>query len=284
MNCQRLAVASLTVSRTKMAWTTGERSRTRARAVLVAAVTYLVFGLSFGATAQGAGIQAEQVLTEPMTGNRGTRERVEVGRWLQDERGRTRYDFDEWTHIVDPVARVEWKANSKRGYFSAHELSLEQARNAVAALEPLGGQGIDGMSTTDLGTREVNGFLCDGALHEIVNSRRGLTIRFELEEWFTNAFGFPLRVKRVFRMHGRGGESTTELRNIVLLKDDSFEEHFRPNKDWREVDGEVERINTGRMGFFAKEAKYGATTRIGRRSDRRPPSRDPFENLRKSTP
>ena len=258
--------------------------RLPARAVFLAMGIYLVCGLSFGATAQGAGIQAEQVLTEPMTGNRGTLERVEVGRWLQDERGRTRYDFDEWTHIVDPVARVEWKANSKRGYFSAHELSLEQAKNAVAALEPLGGQGIDGMSTTDLGTREVNGVTLSGGLHEIVDSRRGLTIRFELEEWFTTAFGFPLRVKRVFRMLGRGVESTMELRNIVLLKDNSLEEHFRPNKDWREVDGEVQRLNTGRMGFFSKEAKYGATTRIARRSNRRSPSRHPFENLRKSTP
>ena len=114
----------------------------------------------------------------------------------------------------------------------------------------LGGQGIKEMSTTDLGTREVNGVTCDGPLHEIVDSRRGLTIRFELEEWLTNAFGFPLRVKRVFRMLGRGGESTTDLRNIVLLKDYSFEEYFRPNKDWREVDGEVQRLNTGRMGFF----------------------------------
>ena len=258
--------------------------RLPARAVFLAMGIYLVYGLSFGATAQGAGIQAEQVLTEPMTGNRGTREHVEVGRWSQDERGRTRYDFDAWTHIVDPVAQVEWRANSKRGYYSAHELSLEQAKNAVAALEPLGGQGIDGMSTTDLGTREVNGVTLSGALHEIVNSRSGLAMRFELEEWFTNAFGFPLRVKRVFRMLGRGVESTTELRNIVLLKDNEWEEHFRPNKDWREVDGEVQRINTGRMGFFSKEAKYGATTRIGRRSDRRPPSRDIFENLRKSTP
>ena len=119
MNCQRLAVASLRVSRTKMAWITGERSRTRARAVFLAMGIYLVYGLSFGATAQGAGIQAEQVITEPMTGNRGTREHVEVGWWSQDERGRTRYDFDEWTHIVDPVAQVEWKANWKRGYYSA---------------------------------------------------------------------------------------------------------------------------------------------------------------------
>ena len=276
MNCQRLAVAYLTVSPSKIARITGERSRKLARAVLVAAVTYLVYGLSLGATAQGAGIQAEQVITEPV---RGTLEHVEVGRWLQDERGRTRYDFDAWTHIVDPVAQVEWKANSKRGYYSAHELSLEQARNAVQALKPLGGQGIEEMSTTDLGTREVNGVPCDGALHEIVNSRRGLTIRFELEDCFDNALGFPLRVKRVYRMRGRGGESTTELRNIVLLKDDKWEEHFRPNKDWREVDGEVQRINIGRMGFFSKEAKYGATTRIGRRSDRRPPSRDPLREF-----
>ena len=64
--------------------------RLPARAVFLAMGIYLVYGLSFGATARGAGIQAEQVLTEPMTGNRGTREHVEVGRWSQDERGRTR--------------------------------------------------------------------------------------------------------------------------------------------------------------------------------------------------
>ena len=167
---------------------------------------------------------------------------------------------------------------------SAHELSLEQAKNAVAALKPLGGQGIDAVSTTDLGTREVNGVTLSGALHEIVDSRRGLAMRLEIEQWFTSAFGFPLRVKRVFRLRGRGGESTTELRNIVLLKDNEWEEHFRPNKDWREVDGEVQRINYFRSGFFSKETKEGATTRIARRSNRRPPSRDPFENLRKSTP
>ena len=113
---------------------------------------------------------------------------------------------------------------------------------------------------------------------------RGRTLRTQVEEWFTEDFGFPLRVKRTFRMTGHGGEETTELRNIVRMTDSEREQRFRSNKDWKEVDGEVQRLNTSRMGFFDREAKYGATTRIGRRSDRRPQSRDPFSQGRLGSP
>jgi len=252
-----------------------------ARAVLLAPLVFLFSGFVFGTAAQGVAIQAENVISQPIRAMQG---RVEVGRWSQDERGRTRYDFDEWTHIVDPVAQVEWRANSKRGYYSTHKLGIEQAGNAVHGLKPMDEQVLVGILTRSLGNREINGAMCNGALHEIEHSGRGLTLRTQVEEWFTEDFGFPLRVKRTFRMTGHGGEETTELRNIVRMTDSEREQRFRPNKDWKEVDGEVQRLNTSRMGFFDREAKYGATTRIGRRSDRRPQSRDPFSQGRLGSP
>ena len=255
--------------------------RVLAHAVLLAPLVCLFSGFASGAAAQGAAIEAENVITQPLADKL---ERVEIGRWSQDERGRTRYDFDEWTHIIDPVAQVEWRANSKRGYYSTHDLSIEQAGNAVQGLKPMDEQVIVGIHTSGLGNREVNGAMCNGAWHEIEHSGRGLTVRTEIEEWFTDDFGFPLRVKRTFRLRDPGTEETTELRNIVRMTDSDWEQRFRPDKDWKEVDGEVQRLNTSRLGFFASKAKIGATTRIGRRTDRRPRSSDPFEEMRLSGP
>lgn len=256
-------------------------ARVLSRVVLPALLVFLFNGLASGPVAQGGAIEAENVITAT---EKGKPERVEVGRWSQDERGRTRYDFDQWTHIVDPVAQVEWRANSKRGYYSTHELSLAQARKAVDGLKQVDTLGIEPLTTTNLGTREIDGVKCSGALHASESSGRGITLHLELEDWFTEDFGFPLRVKREFRLRGGDGEQSTELRNIVPIADDEWEARFRPNEDWKEVDGEVKRINTTRMGFFDKVAKNGATTRIGRRTDRPPQSRDPFEQGRLGPP
>ena len=232
------------------------------------------------ATAEGAGIQAERVLTEPESCG----DYVEIGSWSQDERGRTRYNFDEWTHIIDPVARVDWRANPKRKYFSAHQLSLEDARNAAEQLKPTDWRFRSGFTKTDLGTREINGVTCKGSLYEFDQWGGRLALQLHWEEWFTDDFGFPLRVKSVIYEADQGHMRTYELRNIVPLKDEEWEQHFRPGKDWKEVDGEVVRMNTASLGFFQRKGKRGATTRIVRRKDRKILSNDPYENILKPAP
>ena len=74
-----------------------------------------VVALAVGSlAAHGAGVQADHVVTDI----EGDHERVEVGQWIQDDLGRSRFDIDDWTRIVDPVEGVEWRANSKRGIYS----------------------------------------------------------------------------------------------------------------------------------------------------------------------
>ena len=81
--------------------------------------------------AEGAGIQADHIVTHL----EGDHERVEFGRWIQDQEGRTRHDVDDWTQIVDPIEGVVWRANSKRGRYS-------EARRKVPTL-PMGTPLID---------------------------------------------------------------------------------------------------------------------------------------------
>lgn len=230
--------------------------------------------------AQGAGIEAEYVVTHIFRGQ----ERVEVGRWSEDELGRTRHDIDEWTRIYDPHAGVEWRANSKRGYFSKHWIIPRHARDGADAPESRNRPRVQQeVRETDLGVREINGMKCTGILHEIVGSFGGRTFHTETEIWTTSAFGFPLRVMIAARSPDRGDSQINELRNIVQLEDSELEKRFRPDENWKEVDGEVVRIGRSISLPFMK-TKYRVTTRIQRRSDPRDRPRDIYEDILKDAP
>ena len=197
--------------------------------------------------AHGAGIQADHIVTHV----EGDRERVEAGRWIQDQEGRIRHDIDDWTQIVDPIEGVEWRANSKRGRYS-------EARRKVAT-PPMGtplidlpgsftGPNVREISRTDLGTQEINGVECEGTLVEIAVSARGFTKNIEFEAWMTEAFMFPFNV--VFATRSDGGEQRTELRNIVELTDTQMEGIFRPDDDWKESRFQIVRTNASWTGIW----------------------------------
>lgn len=208
----------------------------------------VVAALTIGClAAQGAGIQADHIVTHVD----GDRERVEAGRWIQDQEGRTRHDIDDWTQIVDPIEGVVWSANSKRGRYS-------EARRKVAT-PPMGTPLIDlpgaftgpnarEISRTDLGIQEINGVECRGTLVEIAVSGGGFTKRIELEAWMTEAFLFPFNV--VFATRSDSDEQRTELRNIVELTDAQMEGIFRPDDDWKESRFQIVRTNVGWSGLW----------------------------------
>ena len=197
--------------------------------------------------AEGAGIQADHIVTHL----EGDHERVEVGRWIQDQEGRTRHDIDDWTQIVDPIEGVVWRANSKRGRYS-------EARTKVPTL-PMGsplidlsgsftGPNVREISRSDLGTHEINGVECRGTLVEIAVSGGGFTQRIELEAWMTEEFMFPFNV--VFATRSDDGEQRTELRNIVELTDTQMEGIFRPDDDWKESRFQMVRTNVAWTGVW----------------------------------
>lgn len=200
-----------------------------------------------GLAAYGAGIQAEHVETHLEE----SYERVEVGRWIQDQQGRVRHDIDDWTQIVDPIEGVVWRANSKRGRYS-------EARRRVAT-PPMGsplidlpgsltGPNVREISRTDLGTQEINGVECQGTLVEIAVSGGGFTKNIEFEAWMTEAFIFPFNV--VFATRSDGGEQRTELRNIVELTNTQMDGVFRPDDDWKESRLPLVRTNVAWTGVW----------------------------------
>ena len=197
--------------------------------------------------ARGAGIQADHIVVHLEDG----REHVEVGRWIQDQDGRTRHDIDNWTQIIDPMEGIEWRANSKRGRYS-------EARRRVSTL-PMGSPLIDlpgslngsntrEISRTHLGTHEINGVECEGTRVNVVSSHGGSRKQIEFEAWMTEKFIFPFNV--VFTSRSDGGEQTTELRNIVELTDTQMEGMFRPDDDWKESRFQIVRTNVGWTGMW----------------------------------
>ncbi len=198
--------------------------------------------------AHGAGIQAEHVVTHVD----GDHVRVEVGRWIQDQEGRTRHDIDDWTRIVDPIEGVEWGANSKRGRYSEARRRVPTPPMGSPLIDlpgSLTGPNVQEISRTDLGTGEINGVECRGTLVEIVVSGGGFTKRIELEACMTEAFIFPFNM--AFTIRSDGAEQRTELRNIVELTDTQMEGTFRPDDDWKESRFfQVVRTNVGWSGIW----------------------------------
>ena len=197
--------------------------------------------------AYGAGIRAEHVVTHVD----GDHERVEVGRWIQDLEGRTRFDIDDWTEIVDPIEGVTWRANSRRGKYSETRVarpSPPMGSPLIHAPGAFSGGGLRETSRTDLGTREINGVECEGTLVEIAAASGSFFRRMEIEAWTTKAFAFPFNVS--FSVRSSDGEQTTELRNIVELTDPQMEGIFKPADDWKKTRFQVVRTNKAWSGLW----------------------------------
>ena len=197
--------------------------------------------------AQGAGIQAEHVVTEIERDH----ERVEVGQWTQDEVGRSRFDIDEWTQITDPVERVTYRANSKRGRYSKARFARPSPPMGSPLIDlpgSLSSPNSHEVSRTDLGTQVINGVECKGTRAVIIVSGGGFRKEIEFEAWMTEAFVFPFNVKFVTRSDG--SEHITELRNIVELTDSELEGVFRPPEDWKESRFALTRTNVAWSGIW----------------------------------
>lgn len=197
--------------------------------------------------AEGAGIRAEHVETHVD----GNRERVEVGVWIQDEEGRSRFNIDDWTQIQDPVKGVVWRANSKRGRYSERRIRLTTPPMGSPLIDMLGTLNSDNsreISRIDLGTRVINGVECKGTVVEIVVSGLGFEQKYELKAWLTEAFIFPFNM--MFVVRDDNGEQRIELRNIVEMTDRELKGVFEPDTDWRKSRFPIVRVNKQWTGLW----------------------------------
>ena len=199
--------------------------------------------------AHGAGIRAEHIVTHV----EGDHERVEAGRWIQDQKGRIRHDIDDWTQIVDPIEGIVWRANSKRGRYSKARVRVPTPPMGTPLIDLPGsfsGSNVREISRTDLGTQEINGVECEGTLVELAVSGGGFATHFEIEAWMTEAFVFPFNVVFISRSDDGEGEQRTELRDIVELTDTQMEGVFKPDDDWKESRFQMVRTNVDWTGMW----------------------------------
>ena len=195
-----------------------------AKTLLVAAVTFSCL------VAHGAGILAEHVVTN----TEGKHQRVEVGQWVEDERGRSRFDIDDFTQIADPVEGMTWSANSKRGRYTTYPMvqhTPPMGSPLIYRPGSLNSHNSREISRVDLGSRSINGIQCEGTQVSVRVSSRSWVKQWELEAWHTEAYAFPFNV--LFVIRSEGNESKTELRNIVQLTDAELAGVFEPPHNWK---------------------------------------------------
>ena len=194
---------------------------------------------------QGAGIQADHVVTD------SERKRIEVGKWVEDEKGRSRFDLDDLTQIVDPVEGIMWSANSKRGRYTKSSIIHTTPPMGTPLIHQPGSlNSVNTRETSriDLGTRRINGVECKGTQVELRELSGGFSTRIEVEAWHTEAFAFPINV--LFVMRSEGSEHKTELRYIVQLMDNELEGVFEPPADWKKSLLPLVRATATRTGVW----------------------------------
>lgn len=195
----------------------------------------------------GAGLQAQHIVTHIDSGS----EKVEVGQWTEDEVGRSRFDIDDWTEIVDPIEGLVWRANSKRGRYSKKKVTVPvhpMGSPLIHLGRPLTGPNIYETSRIDLGTLVIDGVQCKGTLLTLEIYIKNRKEYIELEAWTTEEFIFPFNM--VFKVRDQASEQITELRNVSTMTDAEIEGLFAPEPHWKESRFLVVRTNMAWTGFW----------------------------------
>ena len=210
-----------------------------------------------GVAAHGAGIDAEYVSVSTRTLADGNTIRHEtVGRFAQDDKGRTRFEFDGRVDIVDPVAGVRWTADTRSG--QAFRSEMPRQRNDMdedgIAVTRVGDPEhvpdlpdiprLERPDVTEFGPAVVNGVETTHTLYRntIQAGALGNTepIVVETEVWRSDSQGLSgLPVKTEVR-DPINGRSVQQLRNIRTLTPDEAAELFRPDNGWTVVEAPLQ--------------------------------------------
>ena len=95
----------------------------------------------------------------------------------------------------------------------------------------------------DLGSRMIDGVLCEGTLVSYEITLKNRRERVELEAWRTEEFIFPFNM--VFKVRTKESEQITEIRDVVTMTEAELEGRFMPEPHWRE------------SRFFSRTYEYG---------------------------
>ena len=209
-------------------------------------IALIVAATVAAAVVHGAGIDAEYVaVTKRVLPDGNVIEHRARGRFAQDDEGRTRFEIDDRTSIVDPVEGVMWTVDDR--FHQAYRVRIDGSSTfpsredntgsigdlAAAGLSeavPPDGPPVD-RETESLGTAVINGMASTGELHRrtiptgAIGNAQPIVV--EMEVWRSGDFGFDLPVRTVVRdpLHG---ESVQELRNVKALEDAATKGLFRP--------------------------------------------------------
>ena len=197
--------------------------------------------------ADAAGLRAEQIVTYLGEGL----EKTEIGEWIEDEEGRTRYNIDEWTEIADPIQGVVFRANSKRGRYSKKKVIYPLRPMGTPLIDitsPIHDPGVWETKRTRLGTQKINGVLCEGTLVNYELDVAGRTEPIEIEAWTTDEFIFPFNM--LFKLRTKDSEQITELRNVIMMTEAELEGLFMPSPHWKESRFLVVRTNKSWTGVW----------------------------------
>ncbi len=187
-----------------------------------------------------AGLRAEHIVTYLGEGF----EKTEIGEWIEDEEGRTRYNIDEWAEIADPIQGVVIRANSKRGRYSKMKVIYPlkpMGTPLIDSTSPILGPGVWETTRTSLGTQKINGVLCEGTLVNYELDAAGRTEQIEIEAWSTDDFIFPFNM--LFKIRTKDNVQITELRNVTMVTEAELAGLFMPSPHWKESRFLVVRTN-----------------------------------------
>ena len=222
-----------------------------------------------------AGLRAEHIVT--YLGERS--EKTEIGEWIEDEEGRTRYNVDEWTEIADPIQGVVFRANSKRGRYSKKKVIYPLRPMGTPLIDitsPIHDPGVWETKRTRLGTQKIDGVLCEGTLVNYELEVAGQTELIEIEAWSTDEFVFPFNM--VFKLRTKDSEQITELRNVTTMTEAELEGLFMPSPHWKESRFLVVRTNRSWTGVWPLIRSGSKVTGTVLPWPNRPRERDRFNN------
>ena len=211
--------------------------------------------------ARGAGIDAEYVSTSTRTlADGNTVEHEFLGRFAQDDEGRTRFEIQGRVDIMDPVAGVRWSANALgRAFRSELPAGWNETvdPSSDVAVVRIGDEAhvpdvpeipqFPRPDVTDLGTATVNGLVTVGMRyrHTIPAGAMGNKepVVVETDVWRSREFGFDLPIKTEVD-DPFNGRSVQELRNIRILEPGEGADLFRPDPGWTVVDAPAQMHET----------------------------------------
>ena len=148
--------------------------------MMVKTGTMAVAAIAAGAV-HSAGIDAEYVaVNERVLVDGNVIKQTAVGRFAQDDRGRTRFEMDGRTSIVDPVEGIMWTIDDRfnRAYRvdMADSSAFPTADDDTGSIGDLAAAGLSAVAAPpdrppenreveNLGTEVVNGMVSTGELH-----------------------------------------------------------------------------------------------------------------------